>query len=129
MDSISKEKIKKNVKYFSISMLVVFFLFFAIVMIAATSEETPKEPENLLSVAKYGEKYPYTIDNLELKCSPVDAVWVEAQNGDIYALNGLAMNKFNKDPRYKGNTKQILKKEFTDIEFMIKGFDICKKQK
>lgn len=68
MDSISKEKIKKNVKYFSISMLVVFFLFFAIVMIAATSDETPKEPENLLSVAKYGEKYPYTIDNLELKC-------------------------------------------------------------
>lgn len=127
MDSILKEKIKKNVKYFSISMLVVFFLFFAIVMIAATSEETPKEPENLLSVAKYGEKYPYTIDNLELKCSPVDAVWVETQNGDKYALNGLAANKLNNDPQYKGNTNLILKKGFFDIEFLNKGFDICKK--
>lgn len=127
MDSISKEKIKKNLKYFSISMLVVFFLFFAIVMIAATSDETPKKPENLLSVAKYGEKYPYTIDNLELKCSPVDAVWVETQNGDKYALNGLATNKLNNDPQYKGNTNLILKKGFSDIEFLNKGFDICKK--
>ena len=127
MDSISKEKIKKNLKYFSISMLVVFFLFFTIVMIAATSDETPKEPENLLSVAKYGEKYPYTIDNLELKCSPVDAVWVETQNGDKYALNGLATNKLNNDPQYKGNTNLILKKGFSDIEFLNKGFDICKK--
>lgn len=127
MDSISKEKIKKNLKYFSISMLVVFFLFFVIVMIAATSDETPKEPENLLSVAKYGEKYPYTIDNLELKCSPVDAVWVETQNGDKYALNGLATNKLNNDPQYKGNTNLILKKGFSDIEFLNKGFDICKK--
>lgn len=127
MDSISKEKIKKNLKYFSISMLVVFFLFFAIVMIAATSDETPKEPENLLSVAKYGEKYPYTIDNLELKCSPVDAVWVETQNGDKYALNGLATNKLNNDTQYKGNTNLILKKGFSDIEFLNKGFDICKK--
>lgn len=79
------------------------------------------------SIAKYVEKYPYTIDNLELKCSPVDAVWVETQNGDKYALNGLAMNKLGKDPQYKGTTNLILKKEFTDVEFLTKGFDICKK--
>ena len=127
MDKITKDKIIKNVKYFFISVLVAFFIFFAIVMIAATSESS-KEPANLLTVAKYGEKYPYAIDNLELKCS-VDAVWVETQAGDKYALNGLAINKLNKDSQYKGDTNQILKNGFSDVDFMFKGFDICKNSK
>ncbi len=127
MDKITKDKILKNVKYFFISVLVAFFIFFVIVMIAATGENS-KVSANLLTVAKYGEKYPYTIDNLELKCS-VDAVWVETKTGDKYALNGLAINKLNKDSQYKGDTNQILKNGFSDVDFMFKGFDICKKSK
>lgn len=103
--------------------LGVLYLIFMILMFAAMNNED-KNP-NLLTVEKYGESYPYTIDNMELKCS-LSAVWVETQSGEKYALNGLAINLLKDDPLFKGDTKQILKPNKTDIDILQKGFN-CNK--
>lgn len=110
--------------------LGIAYVFFAVIL-GATNTHTKKEIENpnLLTVAKLGDDYPYTIDNVELKCSPVDAVWVETRSGEKYALNGLAMNLLKDDPSYKGDTNQILKSNKTDFDFLNKGFEICKQGK
>lgn len=101
----------------------VLYVIFSILIIASTDKTNP----NVLTVKEYGEKYPYTIDNVELFCRPVDAVYIETKNGEKYALNGLAMNLLKNDPKYKGNTNAILKPTKTDVEFLNKGFELCKK--
>lgn len=119
----------KVMKYFFITIAVVFAILFVVILSIAINEDNKKIDKNpqILTIEKYGEEYPYTIDNLELKCSPVDAVWVETKEGDKYALNGLAMNKFSKDPSYKGTTNLILKPNKGDVDFLHKGFEFCKK--
>lgn len=107
--------------------LGIFYLFFMILMFAATSNDEPENKNsNILTIREYGDKYPYTIDNLELKCSPVNAVWVETTSGEKYSLNGNAMNLLKSDSTHKGSTNLILKKDKTDIEILNKGFELCK---
>lgn len=105
--------------------LGIFYAIFTILMLFSMGGN--EENTNLLTVEKLGEKYPYTIDKLELKCSPVNAVWVETESGEKYSLNGNAMNLLKNDPLYKGTTSLILKANKTDIEILNKGFEACKK--
>lgn len=89
------------------------------------TENTPKEDPALISVAKYGENYPYTIDNLKLKCEN-DAVWVEDSALNKYALNGLANGKFQGRGDYKGYTNGILKENKNEADILSKGLEFCK---
>ena len=104
--------------------LGVFYLIFMVLMFAAMNGED-KNP-NLLTIEKFGENYPYTINNVELKCS-LSAVWVETQNGEKYALNNLGANYLKNDASYKGTTNLIMKPNKTDFDFLNKGFEMCKK--
>lgn len=74
----------------------------------------------------FGGAYPYTVDNLILKCEN-DAVWV-VDRGKIYALNGLASAKFEGLENFKGYTtpENILIKGKSDDNIQKKGFELCK---
>ncbi len=84
------------------------------------------EDNSILTKEKYGEEYPYTIDNLRLKCENY-AVWVEDSALNKYALNGLADAKFQGRRDYKGYTTEIQDKTKTpDGNFLDLGFKLCK---
>lgn len=91
------------------------------------------EKKQYITVEKYGEAYPFTIDNLKLKCEN-DAVWVEDEALNKYALNGLADKLLSGRGDYKGYTTSIEKpnpniKGMTmgSGDMLIIGMDLCKK--
>ena len=137
----------KLFKYFLITIASIagLFVFIAIIGIISCaldngfSDEIESIPENLINKAKYGEKYPYTIDNLELKCED-NAVWVEDSSGNKYAINGLAYIRFTQlgEESFKGYTKDILKTntkistskqtvKYDDAMFLDLGLQLCKR--
>lgn len=124
---------KKFIKWFLGTIAVIIGLFLLILIIAVigaskddyiNGENLPKEDLALISIAKYGKDYPYTIDNLTLKCEN-DAVWVEDSALNKYALNGLANNKFQGRSDYKGYTNIILKQGKSDSDILSKGLELC----
>lgn len=84
--------------------LIVIMLFVDNGSISASTTDNPSK----ITVEKYGEKYPFTIDNLVLKCEN-EAVWVEDDALNKYALNSLADRKFSGRDDYKGYTTSIEK--------------------
>ena len=78
---------------------------------------------------EYGEYYPYTIDNLKLKCSG-QAVWVEDDSGNKYAVNGMAYAELSQkgDEKLKGYTTAISKNKpaVHDDLILNKGLEICR---
>ena len=83
---------------------------------------------NTITKEQYGDSYPYTIDNLELKCNGY-AVWVVDSNGYKYALNGQAYSELqqNGDTKLKGYTNLISKDApvVNDNNILEKGLSIC----
>ena len=106
--------------------IAILYGFFMILMLFAQNGDNTKNNPNLLNIEKLGEKYPYTIDNMELKCSPINAVWIKSESGEKYALNGNAINNLKNDPKYKGTTNLILKQNKNDFDILQQGFKICK---
>lgn len=108
-------------------------IYIILIIICIVLNFLPEPPKNekvavdnpaLISIAKYGKDYPYTIDNLTLKCEN-DAVWVEDSALNKYALNGLANNKFQGRSDYKGYTNIILKQGKSDSDILSKGLELC----
>lgn len=78
---------------------------------------------------EYGTDYPYTIDNVNVLVAKgyPNAVYVEDESGNKYAVNGNAHVYFTKiktDPQYKGYTTEILKEGASDVEILKFGFNI-----
>lgn len=115
------------------SMLVGFFVF--IVFISAT--DTKKAPDDgakwALKKDDFGEKYPYKIDELILRCEPTNrtnktlALWLEDIEGNKYGLNGNAQTKFSNDKTYKGYSDIILKDKMNDLYSIKEAEIICLK--
>ena len=109
-----------------------FILILIIGLIGAASDGTfdetkQKDDPRILTKEKFGENYPYTVDNLKLKCEN-DAVWVEDSAENKYALNGLASSKLQNDPKYRGYTTEISKTKplVEDSKILDMGFIFCK---
>lgn len=97
-----------------------------------TQQKTEVNDKSYITKEKYGEDYPFTIDNLTLKCED-DAVWVEDSALNKYALNGLADSKFRGRGDYKGYTTSIEKPDpdipgttLGDGGMLVKGMEFCK---
>lgn len=127
-------KMKRFLKWFLGTIVVIITLFLLILIIGIigatkdgymNSENTTQEDSSLISTAKYGETYPYTIDNLKLKCEN-DAVWLEDSALNKYALNGLANGKLQGRGDYKGYTNSILKENKSEADILSKALEFCK---
>lgn len=132
---------KRFLKWFlgTIAVIIVLFLLILIIGIIGaskggymTEQNNVAEDPALISIAKYGEAYPFTIDNLRLKCED-GAVWVEDEALNKYALNGLANGKFQGRGDYKGYTTSIEKPNpdipnttLGDGGMLSKGMEFCK---
>ncbi len=112
-----------------------FILILIIGLIGATSDgafddsNSASDP-SILTKEKFGENYPYTIDNLKLKCEN-NAVWVEDSTGNKYAVNGLAFSNLSNDPKFKGYTTEISKTAplVEDSKILDLGFTLCKQRR
>lgn len=111
-------------KFTSSLFKIVFFLVIGtIVLCCISSKDSDKKDVVSWSLKEsiMGEKYPYTIDDLILRCEPISgvnngvAIWLETIEGDKYGLNGNAQIKFSKDKSYKGYSDNILKNGKSDI--------------
>lgn len=86
---------------------------------------------DLVNSEIYGEKYPYTVENLTLKCEN-EAVWLVDDNNNLYAVNGLAAGKLSGESNYKGYSTEISKIDpetnlkASDYVILEKGFSLCK---
>ena len=111
-----------------IILLIIIILIFGIILAIkdGNSNEVYKDP-SVITMEEYGEEYPYTIDNIKIKCED-DAVWVEDSALNKYGLNGLAENKLKNRKDYKGytNPNNILIEGKTDSWVLNKGFELCK---
>jgi len=97
---------KKYIKFYII--LGVLFVIVSFLPDPEKTETVPKDDPSEISISKYGDEYPFTIDNLKLKCES-GAVWVEDGAKNKWALNGLADGKFQGKGDYKGYTAAIEK--------------------
>lgn len=78
---------------------------------------------------EYGTSYPYTIDNVSINVAKdyPNAVYIEDESGNKYAVNGNAHIYFTKiktDPQYKGYTTEILKEGASDIDILKCGLNM-----
>lgn len=78
---------EKFARIFLISAAI--FAALVILIIAAA----PDNEQNVITRKEYGDKYPFTIDNLSLYCEN-SAVYMKDKKLNIYPLNGLAKSKF-----------------------------------
>lgn len=119
-----------------ISMLVGFIIL--LVFISTTENpDTKKASQNeakwSLNKAIFGEKYPYTIDDLILRCEPTNlqnktlALWLEDIEGNKYGLNGNAQTKFVNDKKYKGYSDLILQENKSDLYYGKEAESVCLK--
>lgn len=112
--------------------IVIVFVAFVVLIIATAPENSQTiqankqngEPKWLLKEWEYGEKYPYTLDDLTINCK-ASAVWLEDVNGNKYALNGFAKSMLKNDKKYKGTTDAILKKGMADLYLPNDALKIC----
>lgn len=114
-----KHSLRTNVYYIT----VIFAVIITIIMNSFFNFNS----DYIITKEMYGDDYPFTIDNLKLKCEN-DAVWVVDDKGNIYALNGLASAKFEGLENFKGYTtpENILIKGKSDDNIQKKGFELCK---
>lgn len=66
--------------------LFCIIVFFVLAIFSGSSD-------TVITKEMYGDDYPFTIDNLKLKCEN-DAIWVVDDMNYVYPLNGLAEGKF-----------------------------------
>lgn len=69
--------------------LTLAFLGITIWLLNSSESTNTAEPANTISKSEYGEKWPLTVDQVELACEPPTLITVKA-NGVTYALNGSA---------------------------------------
>lgn len=117
----------KIIKKIVIPVIVIFAI---IILPVFVSIATKKDP-NFISVADLGENYPYTVDKVRIQCAAnySNAVYIEDESGNKYALNGNAHQYFTKikpDKNYKGYTNDILKDGKSDVQILKMGLNICK---
>lgn len=139
---LTKSDIIFGYGFFIVIILVVIFLFkgcvnfvkedFAKFNAEVEATKAENEAKHHITKEKYGEDYPFTIDNLTLKCEN-DAVWVEDAALNKYALNGLANTRFQGRGDYKGYTTSIEKPNpdipgttLGDGGMLSKGMEFCK---
>ena len=94
----------------------------------------PKKDPHIISISDMGEKYPYTVDNVRIKCAAdyPDAIFIIDKNNNKYAINGNAdiyFTKINPDKNYKGYTSAILKDGMSDAEVLQIGLNNCRDHK
>lgn len=82
------------------------------------------EAKWLLTENEFGEKYPYTVDQLSIYCQK-EAVWLEDVEGNKYALNGIAKSFLKGDKKYKGGTDLILKQGMPDLYSPTEALGFC----
>lgn len=101
-----------------------------LVLILSCSNPVPRTTIKL-SKLEYGEKWPFSVDEVEVYCSGYKEIYCKASNGKTYALNGTAkgvshnnaaISKVDEiwldDPKWAG-----LKISYGD--FITKGLELC----
>lgn len=115
-----EQKVQEAAK--TIFKMILFLCVGAIILCAIT---TKRPDPSRLTIAEFGEKYPYTIDNLRLLCEK-NAVWLMDSKGYKYPLNGSAINEF-KGLRGTKDIKQILKSNREDESTILRrGLELCR---
>ena len=119
------EKMKQN-KINVMPAFAVFMITLIIFLIFAH-----KKDPHTISASDMGENYPYTRDNVRIKCASdyPDAVYIIDKNNNKYAVNGNAdiyFTKIKPDKNYKGFTTAITKNGMTDAEVLQIGLKYCK---
>jgi retron-type reverse transcriptase len=110
---------EKFAKIFLITMVLL-----AIFIVAAIITPTNHKQ---ISVRKYGDKYPFNIDNLTLYCENA-AVWVIDKQNNIYPLNAAGYDKF----KNHAGTDKILNfntqnPQWQNLDLIINdGLKLCK---
>ena len=115
----------KQILKWVLIIFVIFIVMAIIMMFTFDGSSDINYNPALITISQYGEDYPYTIDNLTLKCDN-QAVWVEDTALNKYALNGLAYSKLQTLPDFKGYSAEILIKGKSDFNFINKGLEFCK---
>ncbi len=118
---------KKIIKKITLPVIVIIAI---IILPVFVSMATKKDP-NIISANSMGENYPYTIDNVRIQCAAnySNAVYIEDESGNKYALNGNAHQYFMQikpDKNYKGYTNDILKDGKSDAQILKRGLNLCK---
>ncbi len=124
-------------KFLIIMSIIVCFFVFLVFISSSENTDTKKASQNeakwALNKATLGEKYPYTIDDLILRCEFTNrydkslAIWLEDIEGNKYGLNGSAKTKFLNDKKYKGYSDLILKENKSDLYSGKEAENICLK--
>ena len=116
----------KNKRINPMPAILLFAVTLAIFLIVA-----PKKDPRTISASDMGEKYPYTVDNVKIKCATdyPDAIFIIDKNNNKYAVNGNAdvyFTKIKADKNYKGYTTAILKDGMSDAEVLQIGLNNCR---
>ncbi len=94
----------------------------------------PVHAETLtITAAEYGDKWPFTVNQVELSCRNVAAVLITA-NGKMYTLNGKAKTQFKHLPDSRDITKPNPKTELYGAgavmtlpsDMIQRGLDLCR---
>ncbi|AQX05281.1 hypothetical protein ATB99_02630 [Elizabethkingia meningoseptica] len=108
-------------------------LYYSLLFLVFTVSCTTSSQHNVLKFTKleYGEKWPFSVEEIEVYCSGYKEIYCKADNGKIYALNGSAkgasrnnpaISKIEEiwldDPNWAG-----LKIPYGD--FITKGLELC----
>lgn len=113
--------------------IIIFIVFISAIGNPDTKKASQNEAKWALNKATLGEKYPYTIDDLILRCEFTNqndktlALWLEDSEGNKYGLNGNAQTKFLNDKKYKGYSDLILKENKSDLYSGKEAENICLK--
>lgn len=110
----------KNLAKIFLFIVVLFAIFVIAAIIAPVNHKE-------ISVANFGNKYPFNIDNLTLYCENA-AVWVQDSKNNIYPLNSAGYDKFTTH----ANTDTILNfddknPQWDSLDVIINaGLKLCK---
>ncbi|WP_333597280.1 DUF2511 domain-containing protein [Chryseobacterium flavum] len=106
-----------------------FFLLSLFLIISCNNSDS----RNTLTFNKqeYGEKWPFSVDKIEVYCTGYKGIYCKANNGKTYALNGTAKGFSKNDPSIS-KVEEIwlddpehvgLKLYYTD--FITEGLRLC----
>ncbi len=115
-----------------LGIFVLIIILFALTILIGTigvlkDGKTDKlKDQSVLTKAEYGAEYPYTIDKLAIHCEN-QAIWLEDNSLNKYALNGIAYNKFNGRGDFKGYTTKISIKnaQTKETDIIEKALKLC----
>jgi len=106
-----------------------YYLLFLLLILSCSGSSQ----RNTLKITKfeYGEKWPFSVDEVEVYCSGYKEIYCKASNGRTYALNGSAKGASNNDPNISKVEEIWLDDPNWDGlkisygEFITKGLELC----